>query len=68
MVTVQDQKFNNYNKKTYFELRGLSTDKKPTDTFGGVGIANGSVFLELDTETLCFYDESTSSWLGGEAE
>ena len=42
---------------------GLSTDTKPTDTFNEVVIANGSVFLEMDTSTYYVYDESEPEWL-----
>ena len=39
----------------YGELRGLSTDTKPT-TLGEDEIGNGSVFIEIDTQKLSFYD------------
>ncbi len=66
MITVENQ--TNRNGKIEFELRGLSTDAKPTPKFGGVDIANGSIFLELDTQNLYFYDEASNTWLGGEEE
>ena len=37
---------------------GLSTDTKPTDS-----IPNGSVFVEIDTENVVFYDGTSESWL-----
>jgi len=51
--------------ETYFtgELRGLSTDTKPTE-INGKKIGNGSVFIEIDTQTLFFYDLSTQTWKG----
>lgn len=49
-----------------FEFRGLSTDEKPIAKYGGIEIENGSVFIEMDSETLYFYDKGTDSWVGGE--
>lgn len=66
MITSENQI--NRNGKIEFELRGLSTDQKPATTFGGAKIANGSIFLEMDTQDLYFYDEATNAWLGGEGE
>lgn len=66
MITVQTQEMDqNRPGKFSIEFRGLSDDTKPTGTYGGVEIANGSIFLEIDTQAIAFYDESTSSWLGG---
>lgn len=48
-------------KIIYGELRGLSTETKPT-TIGEVKIGNGSVFVEIDTQKLSFYDESSETW------
>lgn len=44
-------------------LSGLSTDTKPTVTFRGMGIANASSFMELDTKKLYFYDEDADNWV-----
>lgn len=43
------------------ELRGLSTDTKPTQ-IGENTIENGSVFIEIDTGKIFFYDLSTETW------
>ena len=43
------------------ELRGLSTDTKPTE-IGGKSVDNGSVFIEIDTGKLFFYDLDTKTW------
>ena len=43
------------------ELRGLSTDEKPTEA-NGKKIANGSVFIEIDTGKLFFYDLDSQTW------
>lgn len=41
----------------YKELRGLSTDTKPTN------IANGSTFREMDTGTTYYFDEDGTAWI-----
>ena len=38
------------------ELRGLSTDTKPTD------VGNGSVFIEIDTGTIYMFDAASKQW------
>ena len=45
-------------------LKGLSTDTKPTEDWNGLGIDNGSTFLEMDTQKLYFYNEETKTWEG----
>lgn len=45
----------------YGELRGLSTDTKPT-TIGTDKIGNGSVFVEIDTQKLSFFDDVSQTW------
>lgn len=45
----------------YGELRGLSTDTKPIK-IGEDTIGNGSVFVEIDTQKLSFFDETSNSW------
>ena len=47
--------------KCYFELSGLSSDDKPTN-FEGADVANGSVFLEMDTGKVYAYDEAGETW------
>ena len=46
------------------ELRGLSTDEKPTTLGEDKSIANGSVFIEIDTQKLYFFDETSKEWKG----
>ena len=48
---------------TYCELRGLSTDTKPT-TINGYTIGNGSVFIEIDTQEVFIFNETTQEWAG----
>lgn len=50
-------------EKISAELRGLSTDTKPTE-IGNKEIANGSVFIEIDTQKLYFFDETSKEWKG----
>lgn len=50
-------------KVLYGELRGLSTDTKPTE-INDTKIGNGSVFIETDTQKLFFYDETSQTWKG----
>ena len=67
MITIQKQeKVKDRLNKTTYEFRGLSTDEKPTVTYGGANIANGSIFIEIDTEDILFYDEANSTWVGGD--
>ena len=47
----------------YGELRGLSTDTKPTE-FESKIIGNGSVFIETDTQKLYFFDADSQEWRG----
>lgn len=47
------------------DLRGLSTDIKPTRTndepYGKV-LGNGSTFIEIDTSKVFMYDEDGDAW------
>lgn len=53
---------NDDNKKILTgELRGLSTDTKPT-SIDGNEIGNGSVFVEIDTQKIFFYDYESKTW------
>ena len=45
----------NVNEKTY-DLRGLSTDTKPTENIG-----NGSTFFEMDTSKVFLFDKETKT-------
>lgn len=40
----------------YYDLRGLSTDSKPTD------VTNGSTFIEMDTGKKYLYDATGEQW------
>lgn len=65
MVTLYNIKKNSFKEgKPYLlvELRGLSTDTKPK-TINNSIIENGSVFVEIDTQDIYFYDLSSEEWL-----
>lgn len=40
------------------EIYGLAADTKPTDN-----LANGSVFIEIDTGNVYFFDEENVEWI-----
>lgn len=65
MVTIYDTKKNILkNGKCYIlcELRGLSSDEKPIKIKNNL-IENGSVFIEMDTQDIYFYDIENEEWL-----
>ena len=49
------------------DLRGLSTDTKPTSLIGG-NIDNGSTFIEIDTQDVYIYDGKSKEWLTPSSE
>lgn len=66
MITLDNESVPKGGGRYAFDISGLSTDTKPTETFGNRGkIANGSTFFEMDTQKLFFYDEAHESWIGG---
>lgn len=42
---------------------GLSTDSKPTGIYEDVCIANGSEFIEMDTDKKYAYDAENQQWI-----
>lgn len=48
--------------RVILELRGLSTDDKPTGTCKNIYIDNGSVFIEIDTGDVYLYDMDSETW------
>ena len=55
----------------FMDIRGLSTDAKPTvvpfDVGGdGVMIPNGSTFFEMDTNKVYLFDAEHGEWTDGE--
>ena len=66
MVTIskiENTRINPDSSYQLLELRGLSTDTKPT-TLGDAKVDNGSVFVEIDTQKLYFYDLASNEWKG----
>ena len=59
-MAITNMSNKNGDKGTRFDYMGLSTDSKPTD-----GIDVNSLFLELDSGYLYYYDGSTWSKVGG---
>lgn len=45
------------------ELRGLSTDAKPTQTFKGFTVGNGSTFYEINTGKLFMFNADAGTWI-----
>lgn len=43
------------------EFRGLSTDTKPSE-INGKKINNGSIFIEIDSGKIFFYDLENEQW------
>lgn len=44
------------------EFFGLSKDEKPVGTVNGVKVANGSIFIEIDTQKTYMFDEENQIW------
>ena len=64
MITIYDikkVKKQNATIKFLVELRGLSTDSKPTTIENGI-VENGSSFLEIDKGDLYLYDLVGQQW------
>ena len=49
--------FNTEKWKQYIEVSGKSTDEKP------LGYATGSIFVEVDTGKVFFFDEDNGDWV-----
>lgn len=47
---------------TFCTFCGLSTDSKPTGTYKGMNIANGSKFIEMNTDKKYLYDAENQQW------
>lgn len=48
---------------TYCFLCGLSTDTKPIDSVDDIKIANGSEFVEMDTNKKYTFDAENQQWI-----
>ena len=60
MITISKTEKYNGNKRLV-ELRGLSTDEKPTSLSNKV-VENGSIFIEIDTGKIFMYDLENEQW------
>lgn len=58
---VRNNKIEPEETKITVELRGLSTDEKPTEV-NNKTIDNGSTFIEIDTGKIYFYDLENEQW------
>lgn len=63
MITIYNVKKSKIGEVSKFlmELRGLSTDEKPTSWNNGI-IENGSAFIEINTGKVYLFDETDSEW------
>lgn len=63
MITIAKVEKLAFNQKDpqIVELRGLSTDTKPTE-IGGIKVGNGSIFVEIDTGNIFLYDQENEEW------
>jgi CRISPR/Cas system CSM-associated protein Csm4 (group 5 of RAMP superfamily) len=67
MITIsknENTKIKGNDRYILVELRGLSTDEKPTvyDEEIDSHIDNGSTFIEIDTGKIYFYDLENEQW------
>lgn len=60
MVTVERDTIST--EGAHHDFTGLSTDTKPTISYNGFNILNGSTFLEMDTKVVYFYDAAAGVW------
>lgn len=63
MITVYKTVTSPTDGAAIMELRGLSTDTKPTETYIGFTVANGSTFYEIDTGGLYMFNSAASEWV-----
>lgn len=56
MITIYRKEGATYDKQEV-ELRGLSTDEKPTED-----VSNGTIFIEMDTGKIYMYDLENEEW------
>ncbi len=48
---------------TFCTFAGLSSDSKPVGVYQGIGIANGSEFIEMDTGATYLYNAEDQLWV-----
>ncbi len=60
MITIAN---NAEGRRIPHEFFGLSSNEKPIGKFEGIKIANGSMFIEMDTGKIYLFDEENQQWL-----
>ena len=63
MISINETPKKKQGGRYEFEFTGLSSDTKPTHKYKKMAIANGSTFLEMDTQEMVFYDEALERWV-----
>lgn len=63
MITVYKTTTSPTDGAAIFELRGLSTDTKPTDEYIGFTVGNGSTYYEINTGKLFMFNAEASTWI-----
>lgn len=63
MITLHGNCTSPTDGKAILELRGLSTDEKPTEEFADFPIANGSTFYEMNTGALFMFNADNAEWI-----
>lgn len=66
MITVHSKTYIQGKDRWDFTFKGLSSDTKPLSSFGGNKIAENSLFLELDSGNIKYYEEASSTLKSGE--
>lgn len=61
IIKTDNIKVTDENTEFTGELRGLSTDTKPIE-INDQKVGNGSVFIEIDTGKIFFYDLENEEW------
>jgi len=61
-MAITMAKIGEHTNAPVLELRGLSSDIKPTDFVDGAQVINGSVFIEIDTGKGFLFDEQNKKW------
>ena len=59
---VTGKRLDGNNDLASFAFYGLSTDTKPTGTWKGTVIENGSSYVTIDTQKVVFYDRENETW------
>jgi len=59
--TISNQRTVEGEEAVVVELRGLSTDEKPTEV-ANKKVDNGSIYIEIDTGKIYMYDLENEQW------